>query len=91
MFDSEGASGVLKVLDFGSSVFVQPSETVSRPTARAAAQHSTARRAEATAGRSKGAAAGPPERPGLPRPKGAWALHTSRAARSQARVLHGCV
>ncbi|GLI66227.1 hypothetical protein VaNZ11_009966 [Volvox africanus] len=28
MFDSEGASGVLKVLDFGSSVFVQPNETV---------------------------------------------------------------
>ncbi|KAG2439835.1 hypothetical protein HYH02_010468 [Chlamydomonas schloesseri] len=28
MFDSEGANGVLKVLDFGSSVFVQPNETV---------------------------------------------------------------
>ncbi|EFJ51622.1 hypothetical protein VOLCADRAFT_116471 [Volvox carteri f. nagariensis] len=28
MFDSEGASGVLKVLDFGSSVFVQPNEMV---------------------------------------------------------------
>ncbi|GIL67400.1 hypothetical protein Vafri_20799 [Volvox africanus] len=28
MFDSEGASGVLKVLDFGSSAFVQPNETV---------------------------------------------------------------
>ncbi|KAG2443965.1 hypothetical protein HXX76_002304 [Chlamydomonas incerta] len=28
MFDSEGANGVLKVLDFGSSMFVQPNETV---------------------------------------------------------------
>eukprot|EP00198_Chlamydomonas_reinhardtii_P004080 XP_001693416.1 predicted protein [Chlamydomonas reinhardtii] len=28
MFDSEGANGVLKVLDFGSSAFVQPNETV---------------------------------------------------------------
>lgn len=30
MFDSEGANGVLKVLDFGSSAFVQPNETVRR-------------------------------------------------------------
>ena len=29
MFDSEGANGVLKVIDFGSSVFVQPNEGVS--------------------------------------------------------------
>ncbi|KAG2498443.1 hypothetical protein HYH03_003700 [Edaphochlamys debaryana] len=28
MFDSEGATGVLKVLDFGSSMFVQPNELV---------------------------------------------------------------
>lgn len=28
MFDSEGANGVLKVLDFGSAVFVQPHEQV---------------------------------------------------------------
>lgn len=28
MFDSEGANGVLKVLDFGSSAFVQPNEMV---------------------------------------------------------------
>jgi serine/threonine protein kinase len=29
MFDSEGAHGVLKMLDYGSSVFVQPHEMVS--------------------------------------------------------------
>ncbi len=31
MFDSEGANGVLKVLDFGSSAFVQPNEMVGVP------------------------------------------------------------
>ena len=33
MFDSEGAQGVVKVIDFGSSIYIQPNETVREPKA----------------------------------------------------------